>query len=106
MPVPDSPVPDSPVSEAHAGRESGGDAGPLSNDTFRPASTRGQGRGLAALPRACRHLRPWKTSLADGRIEPTDRCVLYSCATGLKYPLPKIEKRLDRDGEIDWRRFA
>jgi hypothetical protein len=41
---------DSPVSEAHAGRESGGDAGPLSNDTFRPASTRGRDEGLPGLP--------------------------------------------------------
>ena len=61
--------------------------------------------GFLLCPEGAATYAAWKQSLAEGRIEPTDRCVLYNCATGLKYPLPKIEKSLDRHGEIDWGQF-
>jgi threonine synthase len=44
----------------------------------------------------------YKQSLADGRVSKTDRVVLYNCAIGLKYPLPAIERRLDRTKPIDY----
>ena len=33
------------------------------------------------------------------------RIVLFNCATGLKYPLPPAEQRLDRYAPIDYGRF-
>ena len=44
----------------------------------------------------------YKKALADGRIAPHESAVLFNCATGLKYPLPPVENRLDRHGEIDY----
>jgi threonine synthase len=44
----------------------------------------------------------YKQSLADGRVSKTERAVLFNCATGLKYPLPPIERRLDRTKPIDY----
>jgi threonine synthase len=31
-----------------------------------------------------------------------ERCVLYNCATGLKYPMPPSEQGLDRFSTIDY----
>ena len=46
------PVPDSPVSEAHAGRESGGYAGPVSNDVIQAVLDEGPGtRASCSAPR-------------------------------------------------------
>jgi threonine synthase len=44
----------------------------------------------------------YKQSLADGRVSKTERAVLFNCAIGLKYPLPAIERRLDRTKPIDY----
>jgi threonine synthase len=41
-------------------------------------------------------------SLREGRIKATDRVVLFNCASGLKYPLPPAEKKLDLNGAIDF----
>src|SRR6187431_1000638 len=44
----------------------------------------------------------YKAALADGRVKKTDRAVLFNCATGLKYPLPKVTATLDRTKPIDF----
>ena len=44
----------------------------------------------------------YKQSLADGRVTRQERIVLFNCASGLKYPLPAIERRLDRTKPIDY----
>jgi threonine synthase len=44
----------------------------------------------------------YKQSLADGRVSKAERAVLFNCAIGLKYPLPAIERRLDRTKPIDY----
>src|SRR5262249_20907578 len=41
-------------------------------------------------------------SLREGRIAKTDRVVLFNCASGLKYPLPPAEQRLDLNAVIDF----
>jgi len=41
-------------------------------------------------------------SLREGRIGANDRVVLFNCASGLKYPLPPAENRLDLNGKIDF----
>ena len=47
----------------------------------------------------------YKDSLADGRVSKTDRVMLFNCATGLKYPLPKVDRTLDRHKPIDYSQF-
>ena len=44
----------------------------------------------------------YKQSLADGRVTRQERIVLFNCASALKYPLPAIERRLDRTKPIDY----
>ncbi len=87
-------------------RESGGFAIAVDDDAIQAGLDEVAGKeGFLLCPEGAATYAAWKTSLKDGRIRPTDRCVLFNCATGLKYPLPKIEKSLDRHGEIDWSQF-
>src|SRR5882757_8649037 len=44
----------------------------------------------------------YKAALADGRVKKTDRAILFNCATGLKYPMPKVTATLDRNKPIDF----
>ena len=43
-----------------------------------------------------------KQALADGRIRRDEQVVLFNCATGLKYPLPPVQRTLDRHKPIDF----
>jgi threonine synthase len=58
--------------------------------------------GFLMCPEGAATYAAWKQSLADGRISPTERAVLFNCATGLKYPLPPARKLLDRTKPIDF----
>ncbi len=87
-------------------RESGGFAIAVTDEAIQAGLEEvATDEGFLLCPEGAATYAAWKESLADGRIKPTDRCVLYNCATGLKYPLPKIEKSLDRHGQIDWEQF-
>lgn len=44
----------------------------------------------------------YKQALADGRVSKDDRVVLFNCASGLKSEMPKVTRRLDRHGAIDY----
>ncbi len=41
-------------------------------------------------------------ALADGRVSPQDRVVLFNCGSGLKYPMPAAGTNLDKDAPIDF----
>jgi threonine synthase len=58
--------------------------------------------GLLLCPEGAATYAAWRQSLADGRISRNDRCVLFNCATGLKYPMPKAENFIDRTMAVDW----
>ncbi len=58
--------------------------------------------GVLLCPEGAATYVAYKQSLAEGRISPTDRAVLFNCATGLKYPMPKVERSLDRFQPIDY----
>ena len=58
--------------------------------------------GFLLCPEGAATYAAYKQSLADGRVKRTDRVVLFNCASGLKYPLPKIERKLDRLKPIDF----
>ncbi len=58
--------------------------------------------GLLLCPEGAATYAAYKQALAAGRVGPQDRCVLYNCATGLKYPLPEVTSRLDRHKPIDY----
>jgi len=58
--------------------------------------------GLLLCPEGAATYAAYKQSLKDGRVGRSDRVVLFNCASGLKYPLPKIERKLDRHKPIDY----
>ena len=44
----------------------------------------------------------YRAAFADGRVAKDERVVLFNCATGLKYPMPPADRRLDRTKAIDY----
>lgn len=82
-------------------RESGGFAIAV-DDTAIEASLAevATGEGFLMCPEGAATHAAWKQALADGRISPDEHCVLFNCATGLKYPLAEageayVEGQLD-----------
>jgi threonine synthase len=58
--------------------------------------------GFLLCPEGAATYAAYKHSLADGRVRPHERAVLFNCATGLKYPLPPVTRSLDRTKPIDF----
>ena len=58
--------------------------------------------GFLMCPEGAATYAAYKQSLADGRVTPGERAVLFNCASGLKYPLPPALRRLDRHLPIDF----
>jgi len=58
--------------------------------------------GLLLCPEGAATYAAYKQSLADGRIGRHEQAVPFNCATGLKYPLPPVQRTLDRDKPIDF----
>ncbi|HJU17425.1 MAG TPA: threonine synthase [Stellaceae bacterium] len=61
--------------------------------------------GLLLCPEGAATYAAYKTALADGRVRPGERAVLFNCATGLKYPMPEAGTRV-APGGIDWQGLA
>ena len=61
--------------------------------------------GLLLCPEGAATYAAYRQSLADGRIAKSDRVVLFNCATGLKYPMPAVDKFIDRNAPIDYAQF-
>jgi threonine synthase len=64
-----------------------------------------RGEGLLLCPEGAATYAAYKQSLADGRVSRQERVVLFNCASGLKYPMPRIERRLDRTMPVDYSAF-
>ena len=88
-------------------RESGGFAIAVTDEAIMEARAEvAQEEGLLLCPEGAATYVAYKEALADGRVTPQDRCVLYNCATGLKYPMPKVERFLDRHQPVDYAAMA
>ena len=61
--------------------------------------------GFLFCPEGAATYAAYKQSLKDGRVSKSGRVVLFNCASGLKYPLPKMERKLDRHQPIDYGMF-
>ncbi len=87
-------------------RASGGFALAVDEDKIFEARDRiARDEGLLLCPEGAATYAAYEQSLKDGRIGKDARVVLFNCATGLKYPMPPVEKTLDRNREIDYSRF-
>lgn len=84
-------------------RESGGFAIAVDDDSILDARDEmARQEGILLCPEGAATYAAYRQSLADGRIRPDERAVLFNCATGLKYPLPPVEQQLDRHQPIDY----
>jgi threonine synthase len=58
--------------------------------------------GLLLCPEGAATYAALKQGIADGRIRRDERALLFNCATGLKYPMPAVDRTLDRLQPIDF----
>ena len=87
-------------------RESGGFAIAVDDEAIMAARDRvASETGLLLCPEGAATFTAYEQALADGRVAAGDRCVLYNCATGLKYPMPPMDRALDRHQPIDYTLF-
>jgi threonine synthase len=85
-------------------RESGGFAMAVDDEAiFEARAEAARSEGLLLCPEGAATLAAYRQALAEGRVEPDERAVLFNCATGLKYDLPEVTARLDRHEPIDYR---
>jgi threonine synthase len=88
-------------------RESGGFAIAVEDDAIARAwRTVAAGEGLLLCPEGAATYAAYEQALADGRIRPNDRVVLFNCASGLKYPMPEAGRRLKLGTAVDWRQLV
>jgi len=83
-------------------RESGGFGITVDDDAITAALHRtAREDGLLLCPEGAATIAAYEASLEQGLVAPTERAVLYNCASGLKYPLPHVSRSLDRHAPID-----
>ncbi len=88
-------------------RESGGFAMAVADAAIASALDEvAREEGFLLCPEGAATYAAYKAALADGRIRRDERAMLFNCASGLKYPLPAIERRLDRHQPIDFAAFT
>ena len=84
-------------------RESGGFAIAVTDDSIAAARDEvAQQEGLLLCPEGAATYAAYKKSLEEGRIGTDERAVLFNCATGIKYPLPAVERSIDIGQPIDY----
>ena len=87
-------------------RESGGKAVAVGDPAIVAATDECARRdGLLLCPEGGATLAAYRQALRDGEVDADERVVLFNCATGLKYPLPAADQRLDRHAAIDFDRL-
>ena len=85
-------------------RESGGYAVAVPDGEIEEAQAEmAREEGLLLCPEGAATYAAWRRARAEGRLAPGARAVLFNCATGLKYPMPAMDRRLDRTRPIDWK---
>ena len=58
--------------------------------------------GFLLCPEGAATYAALQAALADGRVRRDEQAVLFNCATGLKYPLPPVQRKLDRFKPIEF----
>ena len=57
--------------------------------------------GLLLSPEGAATYAAWQVALADGRVGPSDRAVLFNCGSAHKYPMPAVTDRIDLTAPLD-----
>jgi threonine synthase len=84
-------------------RDSGGFAVAVSDEQIASA-VEGVARldGLLLCPEGGATVAAYKLALANGRVRRHERAILFNCATGLKYPMPRAGAQIDRNSPVDF----
>lgn len=84
-------------------RESGGFAIAVDDeDILKAREEMAQHEGFLMCPEGAATLAAYQQSVRDGRIRSDESAVLFNCASGLKYDLPPMDRRLDCGKPIDY----
>ena len=87
-------------------RESGGFAIAISDEEIlRTAAEIGHRDGLLMCPEGAATAAAYKAAIDSGLISGDETAVLFNTATGLKYPMPEVTLRVDKDEEIEFGQF-
>ena len=85
-------------------RDSGGFAIAVDDDDIVEArDTVAHKDGLLMCPEGAATYAAYRKSLRDEKIVASDRVVLFNCASGLKYELPPVTRKLDLHAPIDFK---
>src|SRR5689334_7620169 len=85
-------------------RDSGGFASAVTDNAIAVAWQEvAAAEGLLLCPEGAATYAAYKQALAEGRVRPDERVVLFNCASGLKYPMPEAGTPLKLGDPLDWR---
>jgi threonine synthase len=86
-------------------RESKGFAMAISDEVILEARAEvGADEGILLSPEGAATYAAYRQALREGRVDKTDRVVLFNCGNGLKYPMPDTPLRVDRHKPLDYAR--
>ena len=84
-------------------RESGGFAIAVSDEDIQAALVEfATEEGLLLCPEGAATYAAFRAALSSGQISKNEKCVLFNCATGLKYPMPAAGATIDMNAPIDY----
>ena len=87
-------------------RESRGFAISVSEDEIFEARDRvASNDGCFLCPEGAATMTAYERALSSNLISKDDKVVLFNCATALKYPLPEVSNKIDKNNEIDYKIF-
>ena len=88
-------------------RESGGFATAVSDESITAGLEEVASReGFLMCPEGAATYAAWKQAVQSGRISSDETCVLFNCATGLKYPMAPADESLDCSQPVDYSQLA
>ena len=61
--------------------------------------------GCFLCPEGAATMSAYEKSLSSKLISKDDKVILFNCATGLKYPLPPVTNKLDKNKRVDYKIF-
>ena len=87
-------------------RESKGFAMSVSDEEIFEARDRvASNDGCFLCPEGAATMTAYEKALSSNLISKDDKVVLFNCATGLKYPLPEVLNKIDKNHKIDYEIF-
>jgi threonine synthase len=61
--------------------------------------------GFLLCPEGAAAHAAWRKALRQQQVDRGEQVVIFNCASGLKYPLPESQHRLDLNKDVDFARF-